>query len=715
LQLGEAFIDITAKDNKLVQTLSKTQSKVEKSAAAMSKKLAGIGKGMAIAGGVITAAFGAIVTKTTQLGDKLDKMSKRTNISVETLSALGYAAEQSGADLDTVEKSLRYLARGMNDASQGTGEAKEAFEELGISVTDTEGNLRPTMDVLKEAATKLASMTDETKQVALATDIFGAKYGTQLLPMLKEGGAGIEALMEKAKELNIVVSTEAASSAADFTDRINDLKKSAGGLGRDIGEILIPPLIKFSEKAIEIIKKIKEWADAHKPLVEMLVKVAATLGVLAAVGGPILMAVAVFLKMKVAITAISVAMKALAASTGPIGLIILAVGALAVAWTTNFGGIRDFTIAVVGKITEALGWLWDKIKWVLDKLGLYKETAKEVTEANQELTEVTGETADKLKEAGEEAEETGGKAETAAPGVDTLATSMGDLAEKTEEAKGVMDELGNFIETFDEWVIQTAEDNKEANEKMLKNNEEFADAMQPIYDRLYEMHHTEEEVAVAALKAKRDALIETVKAKKQSVKEEKKAIEMIEEVYTEEIALIIGKYKKQRDAEIKTVNETVKGAGAIREAIQEIKEKYDGLIAKVNAVAAATESSAERQVRALKKVKDAEGGITIETDYGIQHAGSYEEAQAIVAGEKTPSYAVGTPYVPRTELALVHKGEKITPASQNTTNNTNTSSINIQPGAINIVTPKFSSLDGQELFRQLERQIKMRGLKLVRV
>jgi len=182
LNVGELFVDITAKDNKLVQSLSKAEQKTAKTAAAMSAKLAGIGKGMTIAGGVITAAFGAIVTKTTQLGDRLDKMSKRTNVSVEQLSALGYAAKISGADLDTVEKSLRYLARGMDDVSQGIGEAKDAFEFLDIAVTDTEGNLRPTMDVLKEAATKLAAMTDETKQVALATDIFGARYGTQLLP-----------------------------------------------------------------------------------------------------------------------------------------------------------------------------------------------------------------------------------------------------------------------------------------------------------------------------------------------------------------------------------------------------------------------------------------------------------------------------------------------------------------------------------------------------
>jgi len=556
LQLGEAFVDITAKDNKLVQSLSKAEQKTAKTAAAMSKKLAGIGKGMTIAGGVITAAFGAIVMKTTKLGDQLDKMSKRTNVSVEALSALGYAAKISGADLDTVEKSLRFLARGMNDASQGIGEAKEAFEELNISVTDTEGNLRPTMDVLKEAATKLAAMTDETKQVALATDIFGARYGTQLLPMLKEGGDGIEALMEKAKELGIVMSTEAAAKAAEFNDRITDLKESVGGMGRSIGEILIPPLIKFSEKALEIIKKIKAWADAHKPLVEMLVKVAATLGILAAVGGPILLAVSVFLKMKVAITAISVAMKALAASTGPIGLIILAVGALAVAWTTNFGGIRDFTIAVVGKVTEALGWLWDKVKWVLEKLGLYKETAGEVTEANQELTEATDGVTTATGEAAT-------AADTFTTANNALVDSLGGVEEKTKEAG---EAIKVYFEDVGENYIELA----------TKATDSWAD--------FYAFWEAE---------AKRTA--------------------------TE-----------------------------VSETVEEVAKKIDNTITKIKNAAGE-----------ITSVILPGGGIISTEPIAVPNVG------AEYYNKNTPQYASGTPYVPKTELAVVHKGEEIIPANQN--------------------------------------------------
>lgn len=429
--MADIWINILGDASKLKGALGEAGGRVDKFA----EKIGKVGRTMTIVGGVITAAFGAIIMKTTQLGDTYDKMAKRTNVSVESLSALGYAAKICGADLDTVEKSLRYMARGMNDAAQGVGESLEAFEYLNIEVVDAEGNLRDTVDVLKEAATKLAAMTDETKQIALATEIFGARYGTQLLPLLKEGGKGIEDLMEKAKKLGAVWTTETAVSAAEFNDRLADLKVSIGGLGRDIGNILLPPLIKLAEKTIEMIKKIKTWADAHKPLVEIIVKVGATLGVLAAVGGPILITVSAFMKMKGAIIAISGALKVLGglAMTNPIGMAIAAVGALYLAWTTNFGGIRDFTLAVVDKVKEALGWLWDKVKWVLEKLGLYEEKTDEVGEATDELTT---------------------SLETASTAVDNLAVENEELATSFDSVKTGAEEASEVIKIYAEDVAE---------------------------------------------------------------------------------------------------------------------------------------------------------------------------------------------------------------------------------------------------------------------
>jgi len=86
-------------------------------------------------------------------------------------------------------------------------------------------------------------------------------------------------------------------------------------------------------------------------------------------------------------------------------------------------------------------------------------------------------------------------------------------------------------------------------------------------------------------------------------------------------------------------------------------------------------------------------------------------------GSVLGSFQMGTPYVPKTGLYKLHEGERVTPANQNTYNQQKSysNSINIQPGAINIVTPKFSDTDAKNMFRLIEREAKMRGLAFGRV
>lgn len=334
-----------------------------KNVTSFSDKIKGIGKMATIAGGIVTAALTGIVLKTAKAGDELDKMSKRTNVSVENLSALAYAAEISGTSIDTIENSLRFLGTGMKDAAEGTGTAKDAFAELGISVLDSDGKLKDTVEVMKEAATKLAEMDDKTRQAALAGEIFGTRYGTQLLPLLQEGGKGIEELMNKAGELNLIVSTESSKAAADFTDRLAELKLSIGSAGKEIGDVLIPALTPLIEKVTEIVAKIVTWAKENPELVAGIVKVAGVIGVACAVGGPILIAVSAFSAVSGAILSIGTI------ATGPIGLIIAAVIGLALAWKTNFMGIQDKTKAVIDFIKGLFGGFLDFFGNIRDKIG----------------------------------------------------------------------------------------------------------------------------------------------------------------------------------------------------------------------------------------------------------------------------------------------------------------------------------------------------------
>jgi hypothetical protein len=54
------------------------------------------------------------------------------------------------------------------------------------------------------------------------------------------------------------------------------------------------------------------------------------------------------------------------ALTGPIGIVIAVVAALALAWATDFGGIREFTEKFVGKVVELFTTLWEKATEIWD-------------------------------------------------------------------------------------------------------------------------------------------------------------------------------------------------------------------------------------------------------------------------------------------------------------------------------------------------------------
>lgn len=418
-----------------------------------SAKIGKIGKTMTVAGVAVVAALGAIVMKTAAVGDKFDKMSLRTGIAVEQLSGLAYAADISGTSVETMEKGLKGLTMTMDDYSKGIGEAKDAYEELDITVTDADGKLRGTVDVFKEIATKISAIENPTKQASIAIDIFGGRAGPQLLPMLKMGEKGIDDLIKKAEELGITLSTDEASAAAEFTDRLTDLKGALAGAGREIGFVLMPMLTNLAEKVIEMVKKTKEWVDAHKPLVEIIVKVGATLGALALIGGPILMAISVIGKLKTAVVAVGTAIKVVtvAMAANPLGLAILATAALYTAWVTNFAGIRDFTIAVVDRIKKALGWLWDKIEWLGKKLGLFKrDITEDFSDMNKEIGISVEGVADKAGEAATAIDEEATAVSEAIEPIDTFATSNKNLAdnmgEVADKAKAVAEEVAGYAD-----------------------------------------------------------------------------------------------------------------------------------------------------------------------------------------------------------------------------------------------------------------------------
>ncbi|MFQ5737243.1 MAG: hypothetical protein ACE5GY_10360 [Thermodesulfobacteriota bacterium] len=193
-----------------------------------------------------SVALGAMLKTTADAGDAFLKMSQRTGVSSQALSELAHAAELSGASIDNVEAGFRVLSKRMLDAQNGLTTAERTFDTLGINTQTATGHLRSADAVFMDAVRSINSLSSETEKAALAQELFG-KSGTQLLPLIRSGTAGIAAMREEARRLGITFSDHDAAAAAAFNDELTRTKAALLGVRNTISLEFLPYVTSIAE------------------------------------------------------------------------------------------------------------------------------------------------------------------------------------------------------------------------------------------------------------------------------------------------------------------------------------------------------------------------------------------------------------------------------------------------------------------------------------
>jgi hypothetical protein len=201
---------------------------------------AGVRNAMLGVGSAI-AALGAItyVRSVINIADSMDELSKRTGIAVETLSSLSNTAALAGSSQEELGSALIKLNKSIAEAASGSKEQALAFQNLGVSVKDAEGNIRPTTDVLADIADAFSRVDDGAIKTQYQMALFG-KSGANLNEFLSKGSAGI-------KEFGASISTDFAKDSADFNDNLTNFGQI---LQRIIGEKSLP-LLQFFNKELQ--------------------------------------------------------------------------------------------------------------------------------------------------------------------------------------------------------------------------------------------------------------------------------------------------------------------------------------------------------------------------------------------------------------------------------------------------------------------------------
>ena len=186
--------------------------------------------GLIISGG----AFIGLVKGAVDSADSFGKLSDQTGIAANTLQAYTNAGKLAGVGQETIDKGLRRLAQSMREADQGVATYSDSYKALGISVRDSDGNLKSSETVLGEIADRFADLPDGATKAAISMEIFG-RSGASLINLLNGGSAALS-------EFNYAVSNEFAQNAEFFNDQIAVLGIRFDGFRKQLADALLPTL-----------------------------------------------------------------------------------------------------------------------------------------------------------------------------------------------------------------------------------------------------------------------------------------------------------------------------------------------------------------------------------------------------------------------------------------------------------------------------------------
>lgn len=336
IRAGAAYVELYANTGTLTRGLAMAAARIR----AFGASVRAAGMMMFAAGVALTLPFIKAANEFRVTGDAMGKAARRTGFMVETLSGLGFAAEQSGTDFQTLERGIKLFSKQIaGKAGPEVENIKGVFKALGLTLDDIQG--QNPEDLFFKMADAIAAVDDPLLRSGYAMQAFG-KSGNMLVPLLSNGSKGIHELMDEAKRLGIVMSTDEAILAEDFQDAWNRVHRQIKMVGFQIGAALAPMLIEVLGWFKDWLRETIAWVKQNPQTIKS------------------------FFLMALSITALGAALIAVSLIINVVGTAIallggaIALAARAFLWSWSAAGIKFFSFLkllipldmATGKVTE---------------------------------------------------------------------------------------------------------------------------------------------------------------------------------------------------------------------------------------------------------------------------------------------------------------------------------------------------------------------------
>ena len=338
-------------------------------------------QGLSMAAAGVVASLGLISYKAGTNADDLNTLSKVYGISTQDLQMYAAAGDLVDVSVETIAKSHVKLEKSMSSAASGTGKNAEAFEALGVSLTDADGNLRDSDEVWQDTIKALGEVENETERDALAMQLMG-KSAAELNPLIEDGGETYEKVAETMEKYGLdFVDQETLDKANEFNDTLDTMKLIGTAAIAQVGSQLAAYLAPALEKVVGWIGNLASWLSNLSPQVLTVIGIVA--GVIAALAPVLIVLGKLAFAVSSIINLVGVVGPVIAGLAGPIGIAIAIIGALIAIgillyknwdtikakaqelWNkikTVFAGIKASIVSAITTVKSFLNGAWSSIR-----------------------------------------------------------------------------------------------------------------------------------------------------------------------------------------------------------------------------------------------------------------------------------------------------------------------------------------------------------------
>lgn len=367
-----------------LKSFSDTMKDVSKTTGEWANKTKGISMAAgAAAGGLLANAFAASAS-----ADDYNTLARNTGFTVEELQKMKYASDFVDVSFDSMTATVAKLTKNMASGS-------DAFDTLGVSITDSDGNLRDANDVWYDTLKALSTVENETQRDALAMTLFG-KSAMDLSGIIDDGGASLQDYGKQAEDAGLILSGDTMQAANQLNDQVDKLKATTTQAMLEAGAALATTLAPAIEKVVEFVTKLVTWFGELDGTTQAVIL--AILGVVAAIS-PLLSLISTITGVAAALSAVTLPMIGIMAGiVAGIALLVAAGVALYQNWDTVVawaGTLRDNVVNAFNTIKSNVGSAIEGLKSTVS--SVFENIRSTISQKIEDAKSIVTSAVDKIK------------------------------------------------------------------------------------------------------------------------------------------------------------------------------------------------------------------------------------------------------------------------------------------------------------------------------